>query len=69
MFPLDGNTVEIGFRVEPGFYLYKDKISVRSLSETARAGQPNLPAGEMKTDEYFGEVEVYLDSIIAPVAI
>jgi thiol:disulfide interchange protein DsbD len=69
VFPLDGNSVEIGFRIEPGFYLYKDKISVRSLSETARAGKPDLPAGKMKTDEYFGEVEVYLDSIIAPLAI
>jgi thiol:disulfide interchange protein DsbD len=69
VFPLDGNSVEIGFRIEPGFYLYKDKISVRSLSETARAGKPDLPTGKMKTDEYFGEVEVYLDSIIAPLAI
>jgi thiol:disulfide interchange protein DsbD len=69
VFPVDGNTVEIGFRIEPGFYLYKDKISVRSLSETARAGRPDLPQGTMKTDEYFGEVEVYLDSIIAPLAI
>ena len=69
IFALDGNSVEVGFRIEPGFYLYKDKISVRSLSEGAQAGRFDLPQGKMKTDEYFGEMEVYLDSFLAPLAI
>ncbi len=69
VFPLDGSTVEVGFRIEPGFYLYRDKISVRSLSAGTKAGRLDLPKGEMKVDEYFGEMEVYLDSIIAPLTI
>ncbi|MGB5333672.1 MAG: protein-disulfide reductase DsbD [Woeseiaceae bacterium] len=69
MFPVDGNTVEVGIRVVPGFYLYKDKISVRSLSDDAKAGRLDLPKGKMKNDEYFGEMEVYLDSMLAPLAI
>ncbi len=69
VFPQDGNTVEVGFRIEPGFYLYKDKISVRSLSADTKAGRLDLPKGKMKVDEYFGEMEVYLDSIIAPLTI
>ncbi len=69
IFAVDGNTVEVGIRIEPGFYIYKDKISVRSLSPDAKAGQPDLPKGKMKTDESFGEMEVYLESIIAPMAI
>jgi thiol:disulfide interchange protein DsbD len=69
VFPLDGNTVEVGFRIEPGFYLYKEKISVRSLSADTKAGRLDLPKGKMKVDEYFGEMEVYLDSIIAPLTI
>ncbi len=68
-FPVDGNAVEVGIRVVPGFYLYKDKISVRSLSDGAKAGRLDLPKGKMKVDEYFGEMEVYLDSILAPLAI
>ncbi|MCH7899044.1 MAG: hypothetical protein IIC62_06840, partial [Proteobacteria bacterium] len=31
VFAVDGNTVEVGFRIIPGFYLYKDKISVRII--------------------------------------
>ena len=69
VFAVDGNTVELGIRIVPGFYIYKDKVSVRSLSDNARAGRLDLPKGKKKTDEYFGEVEVYVDSFIAPLAI
>jgi len=69
IFPVDGNSVEVGIRVVPGFYLYKDKISVRSLSDDAKAGRLELPKGKMKVDEYFGEMEVYLESVLAPLAI
>jgi len=69
VFAVDGNKIELGFRIVPGFYLYKDKISVRSLNEKAKAGRLDLPKGKMKVDEYFGEMEVYLESIVAPLAI
>jgi len=69
VFAVDGNSVEVGIRIVPGFYIYKDKVSVRSLSDNAQAGRLDLPKGKKKTDEYFGEVEVYVDSFIAPLAI
>ena len=69
IFPVDGNTVELGIRIVPGFYIYKDKLTVRSLSDGAQAGRFDLPDGEMKTDEYFGEMEVYLDGFLGKLAI
>jgi len=69
VYPVDGNKVELGIRIVPGFYIYKDKVSVRSLSDNARAGQVELPKGKMKVDESFGETEVYLESFIAPLTI
>jgi len=66
---VDGNAVEVGIRIVSGFYIYKDKLSVRSLSENAQTGRWDLPKGKMKMDEYFGEMEVYIDSFIAPLAI
>ncbi len=69
VFPIDGNKVELGIRIVPGFYIYKDKLSVRSLSDNARAGQLELPKGKMKVDESFGEMEVYLESFVAPLTI
>jgi thiol:disulfide interchange protein DsbD len=69
VFAVDGNAVEVGIQVVPGFYIYKDKVSVRSLTPGVQAGLWDLPKGKMKTDEYFGEMEVYVDSFLAPLAL
>jgi thiol:disulfide interchange protein DsbD len=69
VFPVDGNTVEIGIRIEPGFYVYKHRISAKSLSPDAQAGQLDLPKGKAKFDEFFGESEVYYDEVIGRLAI
>lgn len=66
---IDGNTAEVAFQVTPGHYLYKDKISVSTSSEIARTGMLGLPDGDLKTDEYFGEMEVYHDDVFAKVPI
>lgn len=68
-FAIDGNTIEFGIRVLPDYYLYKSKISVRSLSDAAKAGQLGLPKGKLKTDEWLGEQEVYFDEVFGTVAI
>jgi len=64
VYAVDGNTVEIGIRIEPGFYIYKDKIRVRALGNKAEAGRLDLPKGKVKVDEFFGEQEVYLDDVL-----
>ena len=47
-FAIDGNTIEIGIRLLPNYYLYKSKIAVRSLSDSAKTGQLDLPKGKEK---------------------
>jgi len=69
VFVVDGNTVEVGIRVEPGFYLYKHRITAKSLSPNAQAGQLDLPKGKSKFDEFFGESEVYYGEVIGRLAI
>ncbi|HSN51696.1 MAG TPA: protein-disulfide reductase DsbD [Woeseiaceae bacterium] len=69
VFPVDGNTVEIGIRIEPGFYVYKHRITAKSLSPNAQAGQLDLPKGKLKYDEFFGESEVYYGEVIGRLAI
>jgi thioredoxin:protein disulfide reductase len=68
-FAVDGNTIEFGVRLLPGYYLYKSKISVRSLNDTVKAGQLDLPKGKLKTDEWLGEQEVYFDEVFGKVAV
>jgi len=69
VFVVDGNTVEVGIRIEPGFYVYKHRITAKSLSANAQAGQLDLPKGKSKFDEFFGESEVYYGEVIGRLAI
>ena len=41
---MDGNNVEVAFRIADDYYLYKDKISARAVSDVAQAGMLDLPA-------------------------
>ena len=50
---------------QPGYYLYKDKISASIQSDHVQLGRLDLPAGEMKNDEYFGDMEVYHSDVFA----
>ena len=53
----DGRTIILQWRVEQGYYLYRDKIAVAPKDETRLTlGLPQLPAGQVTQDEYFGEV-------------
>jgi thiol:disulfide interchange protein DsbD len=65
LIPVDGNTVEVTFQITPGYYLYKDKISVSAISGNVQLGRLELPTGKMKFDEFFGESEVYFDDVFA----
>jgi thiol:disulfide interchange protein DsbD len=69
LFALDGNTVEVGFRIIPGYYLYKSKLAVKSVSENAMAGRLELPPGKLHFDEFFGESEVYYDEVVGRLSI
>jgi thiol:disulfide interchange protein DsbD len=53
------DAVEVRYNVAPGYYLYRDKFRFRFEPETAQPGTPDLPRGEKKKDEFFGEVETY----------
>lgn len=53
------NTLHLRWVIADGYYLYKSKIQVRTTSTLVQFGAPDLPAGDTKTDEYFGTQEVY----------
>jgi thiol:disulfide interchange protein DsbD len=65
LIPVDGNTIEVSWQITPGHYLYKAKISVATNSDDVQLGQLDLPQGELKYDEFFGESEVYHDDVFA----
>jgi thiol:disulfide interchange protein DsbD len=68
LIPRDSNNIEVTWQIAPDYYLYKDKISVRALSGGVQLGRLELPQGESKIDEFFGESEVYYDEVFAPLS-
>ena len=61
---LDSKTLEARFLVADGYYLYRDKL--RFVVEPVAAGlrTPDLPAGKLKHDEFFGDVETYRGMVV-----
>ena len=54
-------SVKLRFVAAEGYYLYRHRFSFTSSSEGVSLGQPLLPPGKAKHDEYFGDVEVYYE--------
>lgn len=63
----DGNTLKAHWSIAPDYYLYRDKIAFRSADPNVRIGNVQLPPGEKKQDEFFGEIEVYHGEVDVPV--
>lgn len=49
--------------IAEGYYLYKHQFKFTPLDKDVRLGIPMIPDGEHKTDEAFGDVEVYYHNI------
>jgi len=51
--------VVLNWEIAEGYYLYRARIKVTTRSASAQLGAPQFPAGQFKTDEYFGRQEIY----------
>ncbi|GAB2507152.1 protein-disulfide reductase DsbD family protein [Lysobacter humi (ex Lee et al. 2017)] len=69
----DGNTVLLRFAPARGYYLYRDRTTLRLDAESRSAGltlgQPRWPAATPHRDEHFGDVQVYFDTVDVPLPI
>ena len=59
----DPFTLQVLWRIAPGYYLYRHTLGAESKSEAVRFGPPVLPAGEPKVDEEFGDTLVFYDEV------
>ncbi|TCV86378.1 protein-disulfide reductase DsbD [Sulfurirhabdus autotrophica] len=55
----DAGTIEVRYKIEDGYYLYRDKFKFEITTPEVSIGAPTLPPGKVKQDEYFGKVETY----------
>ncbi|MEE1925282.1 protein-disulfide reductase DsbD [Pseudomonas sp. 148P] len=55
----DAQGIKLRFVPAEGYYLYRHRFQFRTEPADIALGTPQLPPGEAKHDEFFGDVEVY----------
>ncbi|PWB30612.1 protein-disulfide reductase DsbD [Pseudomonas sp. SDI] len=55
----DAQAIKLRFVPTEGYYLYRHRFQFRTEPADIKLGAVQLPAGEAKHDEFFGDVEVY----------
>jgi thiol:disulfide interchange protein DsbD len=53
------DAVRVRWQIADGYYMYRSKFRFTSKTEGIEAGKPELPQGETKHDEFFGDVEIF----------
>ncbi|MDI5892602.1 protein-disulfide reductase DsbD [Halomonas rhizosphaerae] len=65
----DGQTLHVGFENAEGYYLYRHQFAVETDVEGLELGDPELPPGLAKSDEFLGDVNVFYDSVVFEVPV
>lgn len=61
---LNNKTLEVNFKIAPGYYLYREQISAKTDNPRVQLGIPQLPKGIVKFDETFQkELETYRNEL------
>ncbi|HKX59528.1 MAG TPA: protein-disulfide reductase DsbD [Steroidobacteraceae bacterium] len=61
--------VLLDWQVAPGYYLYRHRTSAKTSTPGFSLGEIAMPDGKKKTDEFFGDVEVYYGILTATVPV
>ncbi len=61
--------IEISWDIAEGYYLYRNKMRFESKTGPIRLGDPAFPSGQTHHDENFGDVVIYRNTLIVPVAL
>jgi thiol:disulfide interchange protein DsbD len=64
-----GGQIALDWQIAPGYYLYRHRVSAKTKTAGFTLGEVAMPPGKKKTDEFFGEVEVYYDTLNATVPV
>jgi thiol:disulfide interchange protein DsbD len=64
-----GEQAQLDWQIAPGYYLYRHRLSVKTATAGFALGEIAMPSGKKKTDEFFGDVEVYYDMLSATVPV
>ena len=66
---IQGDMLQAEWNLPKGYYLYRSKIRLTTATPGISLGEPQLPTGQIKQDEFFGEMEIYHNPFTAKVPI
>ena len=61
---LESNKVEVRYEIAPGYYMYREKFKFSAEPASIAVDASQLPAGQIKKDEFFGNVQIYRGSVV-----
>jgi len=59
----DGKTLIAEYDIADGYYLYRSKFQFSTETDGVSLGEPQVPEGKVKHDEFFGDVQIHRDRI------
>ena len=65
----DASTVLAHWTIADGYYLYRDKIKFQLETPGYRVGGVDIPAGKLKHDEFFGDVEIFRGDVQVAISV
>lgn len=66
---VDADTIQATWTIADGYYLYRSKLRFESQTDGITFGEPQLPPGKIKHDEFFGDVETYRGTLTVTVPV
>ena len=62
---IEPGRIDLHWQIAPDYYLYKGRISAKTNQSGLNLGSLSLPKGIEKQDEFFGDVEIYHNTVEA----
>ena len=60
---LSKESIQVQYQIAEGYYLYRDRFRFAIAQAPVKLGTPELPAGTVKDDQFFGRVSIYRDAV------
>lgn len=60
---VENNAVIAEYTIAPGYYMYREAFRFDLETKGVDFGEVSVPDGKIKHDEFFGDVEIYRDSV------
>jgi thioredoxin:protein disulfide reductase len=67
--PDSPDRVRLSWAIAPGYYLYRSRLKFSTTTPQVTLGTADLPQGDTKHDEYFGDQIVYHAGLVAHLAL